>query len=260
MLEFFLDQIDESVLSKQLAILIFPFFSITLYFMLLWIRNVTEKATPKSLKIIYWSAQFIIFVYMVSQNIARGNNQALNSDRLWLPVHFAEVIILFLIIFQIFALAKNIKIKIKKQFIKSLGLIYVLSFAAFETYQNLSASFFTNHPRYYFAILGGLYFCVNIPALFYILRFLYHHHQEMINQPLSEDVMSQFCKTFNITPREKEIIEMIVRGMSNQKIGEHLFISIQTVKNINYSIYKKANINTRIQLINLIQRFKEQST
>lgn len=258
MIEFFSDRIDESVLAKQLAILIFPFFSIALYFMLLWIWNLSEKGTPKSLRILYWSLQSFIFFYMLGNNIVSANSSTVDYEPSWLPVHFAEVLILFLVVLQIFILARNIEPNIKKRFIKSLGLILVLSFAAYEAYQNLSASLFTSHPRYYFAILGGLYFCVNIPAILSICRFLYRHHQELIDLQFSKDVMSQFCKTYHITPREQEIIEMIISGKSNQEIGAQLFISLQTVKNINYNIYKKVNINNRIQLINLIQRFKEQ--
>ena len=208
------------------------------------------------LKIMYWAVQCSLFAYMVFHRIVNLNDQSAAPDRLWSFIHNTEAIILFAIIIQMFFLAREIKIKIKIQFIKSFGLIYLISFAVFEAYQQLSLFFLEDFQLYYFSTVGSLYFCVNIPALFYFHRFMHSHHQEMVEQPLSEDEMSQFCLDYNITPREKEIIELIMTGKSNQEIGECLHISIQTVKNIHSNIYKKIDIKNRIQLLNRIQAFR----
>ena len=45
---------------------------------------------------------------------------------------------------------------------------------------------------------------------------------------------------------------MIVRGYSNRKIGETLFISAMTVKNHIYHIYQKTGVENKIQLLNVI--------
>lgn len=60
----------------------------------------------------------------------------------------------------------------------------------------------------------------------------------------------------NISDREKEIIKMILGGMTNKEICDSLFISIRTVKNHIYNIYKKMNINSRYQLINTFMNHK----
>ena len=57
---------------------------------------------------------------------------------------------------------------------------------------------------------------------------------------------------YGISPREKEIITMLVQGYSNKVIGEKLFISSITVKNHIYHIYQKTGVTNKIQLINLI--------
>jgi DNA-binding CsgD family transcriptional regulator len=41
--------------------------------------------------------------------------------------------------------------------------------------------------------------------------------------------------------------------MSNQDIGEKLFISIRTVESHLYTIFQKTNVKNRVQLANLIQ-------
>lgn len=48
-----------------------------------------------------------------------------------------------------------------------------------------------------------------------------------------------------LTSREKDVLHLITRGMSNKSIGQALFISPKTVKNHLYSIYKKLGVKDR---------------
>jgi ligand-binding sensor domain-containing protein/DNA-binding CsgD family transcriptional regulator len=60
------------------------------------------------------------------------------------------------------------------------------------------------------------------------------------------------CKKYDISKREKEIIELMLRGMTNQDIEDKLYISLNTVKSHVYSIYQKLGVKNRIQLFNLL--------
>jgi DNA-binding CsgD family transcriptional regulator len=62
-----------------------------------------------------------------------------------------------------------------------------------------------------------------------------------------------FCKKFEISPRETDIIREICNGLSNKEISERLFISLQTVKDHTHRIYIKTNVKSRVQLINLVK-------
>jgi DNA-binding CsgD family transcriptional regulator len=64
-----------------------------------------------------------------------------------------------------------------------------------------------------------------------------------------------FVQRYRISPRECEIISMMERGFSNRKLAEGLFISVQTVKNHVYHIYRKTGAENKVQLINLIRTF-----
>jgi DNA-binding CsgD family transcriptional regulator len=249
------ERFEKAVMVTQVALLIFPFFALALYAMMQWTRNLTEKATPLPLKITYWTVQCALFAYMVFHKVVDPEKTDAAPARLWPIIHNAETIILFAIIIQLFFLPAKIKKKKKRQFILSLGSIYLISFAFFEAFQQLGVPYLTEDAPTYFRIAGVLFFCVNIPALFYILRFIRLHHREMAGPPLSTDEMTQFCMAYDITPREKEIIESIILGKTNKEIGNSLHISIQTVKNINYNLYKKVGIKNRLQLLNLIHEF-----
>jgi DNA-binding CsgD family transcriptional regulator len=62
-----------------------------------------------------------------------------------------------------------------------------------------------------------------------------------------------FCSKFEVSPREKEIIQEICNGLSNKEISEKLFISLQTVKDHSHRIYIKTNVKSRVQLITLVK-------
>ena len=60
----------------------------------------------------------------------------------------------------------------------------------------------------------------------------------------SVDLYSQYA----ISNREKEIIEEICKGKTNQEIADTLFISLQTVKDHTYNIFRKVHVKNRVQL------------
>jgi DNA-binding NarL/FixJ family response regulator len=51
-----------------------------------------------------------------------------------------------------------------------------------------------------------------------------------------------------LTPREIEIVRMVLKGLGNREIGEALFISEGTVKTHLHSIYEKLGLKGRMQL------------
>ena len=60
-----------------------------------------------------------------------------------------------------------------------------------------------------------------------------------------------------ISEREKEVIMLLIKGLSYNEISEKLFISYKTVDKHISNIYEKTNVNNRFNLINLIQGTKK---
>ena len=52
-----------------------------------------------------------------------------------------------------------------------------------------------------------------------------------------------------LTEREKEILQMVVTGLSNQQISDRLSITIRTVKFHTSNIYAKLGVRSRIDVI-----------
>jgi DNA-binding NarL/FixJ family response regulator len=53
-----------------------------------------------------------------------------------------------------------------------------------------------------------------------------------------------------LSKREKEILEMLSRGLLYKEIAEQLFISSETVRKHVYHIYEKLQVGTRIEAVN----------
>ncbi len=59
------------------------------------------------------------------------------------------------------------------------------------------------------------------------------------------DIENNVTDTTSLTSRELEVLELIGKGLTNQKIAEKLVIEIGTVKNHVHSILEKLNVRTR---------------
>jgi DNA-binding CsgD family transcriptional regulator len=65
-------------------------------------------------------------------------------------------------------------------------------------------------------------------------------------------VLDRLVREYNISRREREIMELILEGKSNKEIEGQLYISFNTVKNHIYNLYQKLGVNSRTQLMHLV--------
>lgn len=61
-----------------------------------------------------------------------------------------------------------------------------------------------------------------------------------------------FLKQFNITSREKEILQHIKAGLTNQQIADKLFLSVYTVETHRKNIMHKLNVGNTVLLMKFI--------
>jgi DNA-binding CsgD family transcriptional regulator len=78
------------------------------------------------------------------------------------------------------------------------------------------------------------------------------------SEPEMDFSFEEFCRKFEVSPRETDIVREICNGLSNKEISEKLFISLQTVKDHTHRIYIKTNVKSRVQLIYLVKELKNQ--
>ncbi|MNI60759.1 Transcriptional regulatory protein DegU [compost metagenome] len=71
---------------------------------------------------------------------------------------------------------------------------------------------------------------------------------------LDSAALTRYKEEWGISPREEEVLELIVDGKTNKEIASALFISEHTVKNHLSRIFNKMNVTDRSQIIALIYK------
>ena len=60
----------------------------------------------------------------------------------------------------------------------------------------------------------------------------------------------------DFTPRERQILNLLLANMDNAEMAEKLFLSERTVRNYVSTIYAKFGVHSRLQLFQELQRHK----
>ncbi len=90
--------------------------------------------------------------------------------------------------------------------------------------------------------------------IFYLKRFMKMYHGVLkVAIPDMEKQLGKLLDKYNISKREREVLQLVCEGKTNKQIEEHLYISLQTVKDHVSNIYRKTGVNNRVQLINLFR-------
>ena len=67
-----------------------------------------------------------------------------------------------------------------------------------------------------------------------------------------QERIREVAEQYNLTKRERELVELIYQGKSNKEIAEELFLSESTVKTHIYNIFRKMDVKNRIEVICII--------
>ncbi len=93
-------------------------------------------------------------------------------------------------------------------------------------------------------------------SLLSILAFLRYLTRPSALRP-DDHVSDAFVTAYGITPREREIIVLIGRGLSNQQIADRLNVSFTTVRTHVYNCFQKCGAGSRVDLLRLVSGFTE---
>ena len=80
-------------------------------------------------------------------------------------------------------------------------------------------------------------------------------HNETDRPETDENESDEYSEIKNrLKKREREILTLVAKGYSNQKIADALYISEPTVRNYISSIYTKVGTSNRLQLMSMVQK------
>ncbi len=110
-----------------------------------------------------------------------------------------------------------------------------------------------NNPLRPLSFSNLYYFIINLMGVIFFYKYFFFSKIQFSSESIPEDI----AVLYGITPREKEIVEMIAKGYTNKMTAAALGISIMTVRNHVYNIYQKTEADSKIDLINRLNRKKE---
>lgn len=74
-----------------------------------------------------------------------------------------------------------------------------------------------------------------------------------VSEETVEQVYDAIALRYGLSPRECEVMALLVRGYSTERIGKDLSISYHTVKTHVYHIYQKVGVHAQQELIDLVE-------
>jgi DNA-binding CsgD family transcriptional regulator len=113
--------------------------------------------------------------------------------------------------------------------------------------------FFLIKTLHFSLFIPLFYFCYSILFLQFFIKMF---NADSIADRSQEDIneLNNYLNHAGISAREKEIVTLIMKGYSNQKISNQLFISLSTVKTHVRNIFQKLNVESRFEIISRIKK------
>lgn len=82
----------------------------------------------------------------------------------------------------------------------------------------------------------------------------YRNRQETVRQ--TGELAAVLTRRYDLSPREEEIVQLMLQGKNNREIEDLLYISYNTVKNHIHTIYSKTGLQNRYQLFRFLENLR----
>lgn len=231
----------------------FPLIAIAFYFYMSFIAGILDEGISPIFRIGYiilWILLFGVLLVRIQYALKEKDSQLLET------LNNASGLIIILIpvavlIYLVLKTVQSSQAEGKRGFLifalVSL-LSFVLFFAGFFFFQTSSSS------------LWAVPLCLVVASIAPILvlrKILAGYGRPIRLEKFEDERMQQFRDKFQLSTREGEILDLLLRGKSNKDIERDLFISHHTVRNHVHNIYLKLSVSSRLQLMNLIRTWFE---
>jgi DNA-binding CsgD family transcriptional regulator len=253
---FGLMEVEERVVQSSRLFSIFlgiPFLVLALFMLIRSVQDFFQKKVRSLLIGIYFIlgllAFFLYGFFTVRlSRFEQGEYETLITVQQWgfLALSLTMYTLAFLLTFL---QSRSIPDHGKKRFIRIFGLWYLL-YMILTCTAFLLISLHLAVPHIFIFIFLAWHL---IPILFLNLYLEKYHGNKANLQEDFESKLTLFVEKYEISKREREVIQLICRGLSNQEIGDSLFISLQTVKDHIHRIFVKTGVKNRVQLTNMIR-------
>lgn len=227
-----------------------PFLITGLYLFIKVCLEITNQHPSRIFTYVYFGFHLVFFlVYGVI--LLKMPQEEIGTYTLFPPLIRISFVILQLIILSIgltvlFSGMKKVKEIPFKRMVTILGFLFlIIQLTGITLFQ------FSDRSVYLTVAYLFIYFTGHLPPLLFLGEYLSDNIQD---KPDMSNIFGReaFYVRFSITRREREIIQLISQGKTNQEIADQLFITLQTVKDHVHNIYLKLDVRNRVELVTLL--------
>jgi len=230
----------------------YPVIMIVVYLFASFFLNLSLENIPRRVVIAFFTLYVLLGLWMIYALVpSTGDTDHQRLTLIYSIMRILSALIRFGVIAFVFVIVHRLKSKNEIRFIRTICIMY---FTAFAVYYIFRREIPFTRTDLVFYLNPFLYFLINIPPILYLRGYFRKRFRESFIGQAENINFRRFFEKYGLSPREQEIFFLLLDGKSNKDIEDALFISIRTVKNHVYSIFKKLNVNNRTQL--LIQAMK----
>lgn len=251
------DSVQRLLVQYTFRFLALPFLVASVYSFILMVMEILSDQLSVRLRFLFWGMELaaVIAFLVVMVNYADTGNPDVLPILVSLPVLFSAghyALLSVLLVWMVVQLRQEPEDGFVRQ-LKWFAWLYVAMFA-----MHILLVVFLKDSVVVCYGAPMVAFLMHVPPLAglwsALIRYVPSTTLEKTRPPLALDVF----RKHGITEREQEVARLVGQGKSNREIEEALFISIKTVKTHLYNIYRKLGINSRYQLIQLLQHLPMQ--
>jgi len=249
---------DISPLSMETVYILFgligfPLIAIALYFYLTFIGGILDERLSPAFRLTYIILWIVLFGGLLLRIHFALEQRPSSLAQL---MSFVSGAIVFIIPFAaltylMFRTARSSRIEGKRElmtFAVVSMLCYVLFFAAF---------FFTQSGWSLVWVVPLCLFAASVLPVLVLRKILSVYGRPLLPGKFADPEMQRLREKYQLSAREGEILDLLLKGKSNKDIEKELFISPHTVRNHIHNIYQKLAVSSRLQLLNLVRTWPE---
>lgn len=229
--------------------LLIPVHLVSNTYLYLFFQNAVQRRVSKIQLVFLVFYQSIIFILYASAIPQTTLSNSEKTDVMTLA-GFLDLLFIITIIIVFFVNARKTKEKALHAFTFKLSILFLLSFPVtlgLLEFTNIGFLLFSNPVNGYFFIMIVLFF-INVPPVLFIHFHLKRNRFDLDSIYKRKASSPVALSRYNLTKRERDVAELVARGKTNSEIGDLLFISEKTVKNIITATYRKTGVKNRVQL------------
>jgi DNA-binding CsgD family transcriptional regulator len=227
----------------------FPLIAVALYFYLTFITGILDEGLSPVFRIAYIVLWIVLFGGLLVRIHFALEQKSFLIGQIMSLVSGAIIFIIPIgaLIYLIFRTVRSSRTAGKKGLMTFAVISIVCYFLFF-------AAFFFLQRGWIF--LWAVPFCLLTASILPVLvlrKILSRYGRPILPETFADPGMQRFRANFQLSAREGEILDLLLKGKSNKDIERELFISHHTVRNHIYNIYQKLGVSSRLQLLNLIR-------